>query len=376
MREWLDESRGRGMALGLERVSEALELLDRPDRAMTCIHVAGSNGKGSACAQILAGLCRAGYDVGMFSSPHVVRVEERVRINGRPASSEDFDKALRQVKELELELTFFEITYLVSLLVCKDAGMQVMVLETGLGGRLDATRTADVAGCLVTSVSLEHSEILGNTLEEIAREKAAIWRPGVAMIIRDPGLPSVRNAMRDEAVNARFVQVESSTAIDEAGDLAEILCKELGMPFIRRPINWPARMQLINDQVSVLLDAAHNPSGMERIMPEIASILPERWSLLFGTSPQENMEFMLAPLFALCSTHPPVEIITTEPQGGRYPGVENPIPGVLHIPDPGQAFDAFEEPTEMVVVIGSLYLCGNILTELELDSDNHLDILS
>jgi hypothetical protein len=88
------------------------------------------------------------------------------------------------------------------------------------------------------------------------------------------------------------------------------------------------------------------------------------------------MELMLAPLFALCSTHPPVEIITTEPQGGRYPGVENPIPEVLHIPDPGQAFDAFEEPTGMVVVIGSLYLCGNILSELELDSDNHLDILS
>ena len=150
-----------------------------------------------------------------------------------------------------------------------------MILETGLGGRLDATRSADVIGCLVTSVTMEHREILGDTLEEIAKEKAAIWRPGIPMLIRDPGIPSVRTAMREEAISARFTTLEAGTIMDEAGDLAERLCAMLGLKFTRRQVNWPARMQYIGGDPAILLDAAHNPSGMARVMPEIAAKLPE-----------------------------------------------------------------------------------------------------
>ena len=144
VREWLYASKSKGMSLGLSRVNAALEAIGRPDKQMDCIHVAGSNGKGSACAQLVAGLVRAGYRVGLFSSPHLVRIEERVRVDGRAISEEKFDDALKQVKELNCELTFFEITYLASLIACRDAGVSIMVLETGLGGRLDATRSADV----------------------------------------------------------------------------------------------------------------------------------------------------------------------------------------------------------------------------------------
>ena len=216
LREWLFSKKSQGMDLGLERVTVALEALKRPDRDMDCIHVAGSNGKGSACAQLVMGLVRAGYRVGFFSSPHLVNIEERVRVNGKSISSEDFDRALQEIKDLNIDLTFFEITYLVSLVACRHAGVSIMILETGLGGRLDATRSADVVGCLVTSVSLEHSEILGDTIEKVAREKAAIWRPGVPMLIRDPGSARVRNAMRDEAISARFYIPEKSTFMDEA----------------------------------------------------------------------------------------------------------------------------------------------------------------
>jgi dihydrofolate synthase/folylpolyglutamate synthase len=143
-REWLDASKSKGMSLGLERVNAALQALGRPDRKMDCLHVAGSNGKGSACAQLVAGLVRARYRVGLFSSPHLIRIEERVMVDGKSISSEDFDNALAKVKELEMELTFFEITYLTSLVACLEAGVSIMILETGLGGRLDATRSADV----------------------------------------------------------------------------------------------------------------------------------------------------------------------------------------------------------------------------------------
>ncbi len=368
-REWLYASKSKGMSLGTERVNAALEALDRPDRDMDCIHVAGSNGKGSACAQLVAGLVRAGYRVGLFSSPHLISIEERVRVDGKSVSADQFDKALNTVKGLNHELTFFEITYLVALLACRDAGVSIMVLETGLGGRLDATRTADVVGCLVTSVSLEHSDILGETIEAVAKEKAAIWRPGVPMLIRDPGNAKVRNAMRDEAISARFYTPEKSTFMDEAADLAEMLCAMIGYSFVRRPIRWPARMQYIPGKQNYLLEAAHNPSGMERAMPEIASVLPKRWSLLFGCSPQQHMTDFLNPLFDLILNNPPLEIITTEPQNGRYPGVKEPIAGLEHIPDPVKALQSFSEDVDLFLVIGSLYLCGNILEYLGENAD-------
>ena len=369
VRGWLFASKSKGMSLGLSRVNAALEALGRPDKDMDCIHVAGSNGKGSACAQLVAGLVRAGYRVGMFSSPHLITIEERVRIDGKSISAQEFDNALGQVKELDQDLTFFEITYLVSLLACRDAGVSIMVLETGLGGRLDATRSADVVGCLVTSVSLEHSDVLGDTLEQVAKEKAAIWRPGVPMLIRDPGSAKIRNAMREEAISARFYLPEKSSFMDEAGDLAEMICAMIGYSFVRRPINWPARMQYLEGEQNYLLEAAHNPSGMQRAIPEILKILPKRWSLLFGTSPQQDMAAFLSPLYELIIAKPPIEIITTEPQGGRYPGVKEPIKGVEHIENPSVAISSFSEDTELIVITGSLYLCGNILSLLGLNAD-------
>jgi dihydrofolate synthase / folylpolyglutamate synthase len=376
VRAWLEASKSKGMELGLDRVQAALEQLGRPDKSMSCIHVAGSNGKGSACAMLVAGLTQAGYRVGLFSSPHLTRIEERVRIQGRPISREQFNLALEQIKSLEIELTFFEITYLVSLISCKKQAVQIMILETGLGGRLDATRTAEVVGCLVTSVSMEHADILGDTLEKIAAEKAAIWRPGVPMLIRDPMIPSVRNAMREEAISARFVDVEPAGVMDEAGDLAEILCKMLGLEFERRPANWPGRMQLIPTEIPILLDGAHNQTGMARVMPEIEKILPQKWSLLFGTSPQEDMVEFLGPLFEVMLKNPPREIITTEPQKGRYPGEKQPIADVLHIEQPKDALARIDKNTDLILIIGSLYLCGNILETLGLDDDDSLNILS
>jgi len=189
------------------------------------------------------------------------------------------------------------------------------------------------------------------------------------MLIRDPGNARVRNAMRDEAISARFYSPEPSTFMDEAADLAEMLCAMIGYPFVRRPISWPARMQYIEGEQNYLLEAAHNPSGMRRVIPEIAAILPEKWSLLLGTSPQQDMNEFLAPIMGLTKVFPPQEIITTEPQNGRYPGVKEPIKGVQHIENPEKAIQAFTEDNDLIVVTGSLYLCGNILSYLGLNAD-------
>ena len=121
--------------------------------------------------------------------------------------------------------------------------------------------------CLVTSISLEHSDILGDTIEKVAKEKAAIWRPGVPMLIRDPGSAKVRNAMRDEAISARFYTPEKSTFMDEVSDQIGNAMFYDRILFVRRQITWPARMQYIPGQQNYLIEAAHNPSGMRRVAP-------------------------------------------------------------------------------------------------------------
>tara|TARA_B100001996_G_C18264781_1_gene440673 strand:- start:2 stop:580 length:579 start_codon:yes stop_codon:yes gene_type:complete len=189
------------------------------------------------------------------------------------------------------------------------------------------------------------------------------------MLIRDPGSASIRNAMRDEAISARFYQPEKSSFLEEAADLAEMICNMIGYSFVRRPIFMSARMQLVESEPRLLLDAAHNPSGMRRSIPEIVNKLPESWSLLLGTSPQQEMQDFLQPIYELIEHFPPQEIITTEPQNGRYPGVANPIKGVLHIEKPVDAIQSFTQPCDLILVIGSLYLCGNILSHMGLDAN-------
>ena len=375
VRDWLEHSKSAGMSLGLERAMAALERLGRPDKALRCIHVAGSNGKGSTCAHIAASLIRSEHQVGLFTSPHVSRIEERIRINGRPISAEKFNEALSKVHAVNSELTFFEITYLASLVACRDAGCEYMILETGLGGRLDATRTAEVIGCLVTTISLEHSDILGATIEEIAKEKAAIARTGIPIIVKKPA-ENIQKAMLEIAPHARFSAVDGNIH-DEAQALARELLIELKLPWIEGPVNWPARMQTIRGEPTILLDAAHNPSGIAKVMPQIIKELPEKWLLIFGSSPQNDLEKFLKPLASLIEQYHPHRVIFTEPQGGRYPPLsELPLQGEW-IRNPAEAIEiAKAEDCDLVLVIGSLYLCGNILQHLGKDSDDDLDLLS
>ena len=375
VRDWLEHSKSAGMSLGLERVMAALETLDRPDKSLRCIHVAGSNGKGSTCAHLAASLIRSGYQVGLFTSPHVSRIEERIRINGKPISSKRFDSALKIVHAASEELTFFEITFLAALVACRDGGCEYMILETGLGGRLDATRAAEVIGCLVTAISLEHSDILGETIEEIAKEKAAIARTGIPIIIKRPA-ENIQKAILEIAPHARFIAVDGNIH-DEAQALARELLIELKLPWKEGPINWPARMQMITGNPAILLDAAHNPSGIAKVMPQIITELPENWLLIFGSSPQNDIENFLKPIASLIEQKNPKRVIFTEPKGGRYPPLsEFPLQGEW-IRDPAEAIEAAKaEDCDLILVIGSLYLCGNILQHLGKDSDDDLDILS
>ena len=417
LRAWLEATKQRGMSLGLQSTAAALEELQLPAPNYETIHVAGSNGKGTTIAALSAALSACSIGHVAFTSPHLVRVEERVRINGRPASKEVFDEALRHVHQsvqrARIELTFFETTFLVAMVVAARSSVQVLLLETGLGGRLDATRVANADAAVITSLSLEHASVLGNTLEAIAKEKAAIARPGKPLIVRQPTSASVQKCIEGCAESAgnpdlgekpqpavlEWVLVdESGPYVEEAMKLANTAwnhlkaCREHPFPTIKS-LQWPGRMQTVTSpkhpNLTFLLEGAHNPSGMEKSCAVLSSTkaLKAPWILLFGTSPQQDMEAMLAPLASLCHQCPPETVVLTEPQFGRYPGVPREILAASFAEaglPVNATFKTAKESVDWVeangadgatvVCLGSLYLQGNLLSALGADSDDLLAI--
>ena len=292
-----------------------------------------------------------------------------------------------------------------------------MIIETGLGGRLDATRCIPADACLLTSISCEHTEILGETLEQITSEKAAIARPNKPIIIRDMEEENFKKAVLIECEDAGdesigemknpafpfFVKIPKNSNIK---DEAEILVRELfsimdlpvkNISQAKNELRWPARMQLIKSASNMfLLDAAHNPSGLLRVLPELkqninnlSPIIDKKrtWTLIYGTSPQKNLHEMLDYVSQLFSPIPPNKVCLTTPLGGRYPGVDTSILAQYQWPiDEVEEFANAEEVIDyllqnnpsnngLIVSLGSLYLQGNILNHLGLDSDEELSIL-
>ena len=418
-RAWLESTKERGMALGLSNTQSALRELNLSPPDFETVHVAGSNGKGTTIATLSAALSAAAIDHVAFTSPHLVRVEERIRINGRPVSPARFDEGLSKVHEMVertgIELTFFETTFLVAMVIADLEPVQVLLLETGLGGRLDATRVASADVALVTALSLEHTEILGETLEAIAGEKAAIARPGRPLLVRDVSEDAARKRIEEVAQNAgdeaigegvvpaqlQWVKVETGASyFEEAKALASaawsyLSCAEkTPFPSIRA-LCWPGRMHDVpspsQSGLTYLLEGAHNPSGMEASCAQLQAQLrwQEPWALLLGSTPQRDMKAMLAPLVDFCKTRPPVAVVITEPQFGRYPGVscediettlvEVGLEVTTSFALPEKAVEWFETQdhgAKTILSIGSLYLQGNVLAALGADTDEGLAIVA
>ena len=405
IRQWLEQTKRRGMNLGLERVHAAHKSLIQSYDA-TIIHVAGSNGKGTACALMATHLNRLNKTTVMFTSPHLVHLEERIRIDGRPISEQQFDIYLSQIQQTELdsgiELTFFEVTFLASCLCVRDLNPDVFIVETGLGGRFDATRILPADLCLLTSIQLEHRDILGDTLAEIAAEKAAIARPQKPMFVRDIEDTEARSAVENEAHNAgqeplgeipspanvEWITIDSKSSMkEEALMLVKVALSHLNFKMdsideSMQSLNWPGRMQHIEPMSwggSLFVDAAHNPSGLKRVLPSITERVASKmeWCLVFGCTPQDDLDAFVQPLLDLCKKHPPSNILLTIPQTGRYPGVSfselrrldwSCKQAIIHAPTPYEAKLSLEHlQPEYTLAIGSLYLIGELFEALEIN---------
>lgn len=332
---WLYGLESRGIKLGLERIVEAAKVRGHPERGLRYVHVAGTNGKGSVATMVESVLRAAGYRTGQFASPHLQRYVERVRIGGRPISERE---AAKRVEELRADtrlpaLSFFEYTTLLAFEAFRDAHCDVVILEVGLGGRLDSTNIVTPEVSVITNISFEHERVLGDTLAKIAREKAGVLKAGVPCVVGARG-KSVRRAImaRARAVGAPLRWIDrdfESTWNDRSlsvrvgdrewaglrlglrggyqGDnagcaLATLV--ELGdrgfavsEADIRKGLaraKWPGRLEWHRGHPAFLFDAAHNASGCETLAHYLDELgFPGRVVLLFGAMRDKDHRRML-----------------------------------------------------------------------------------
>ncbi|EJL43849.1 bifunctional folylpolyglutamate synthase/dihydrofolate synthase [Brevibacillus agri] len=357
--DWLHGLLRFGQRPGLERMQWVLEQLDHPERRIPFIHVAGTNGKGSTCAFLTQMLMEAGYSVGTFTSPYLVDFRERIRYNGSMIEEADLLRLVNEVKVLiercERETEFgspteFEVITLIAILYfSRVARPAVVVWETGLGGRLDSTNVVLPLVSVITNIGMDHTQVLGDTLEEIAREKAGIIKPGVPVVTGETR-PEILAVLKERAAETKSTvyslqehffaeQVEEELGqqriryssihrrheatyrltmngihqtanaavalmtIDVLRNYFSFLLEEEEISRGLQQTRWPGRLEVVSPRPLVILDGAHNQEGMEALANSLERLLPNDAGLhlLFSglaDKPLSEMAKALAPVKA------------------------------------------------------------------------------
>ena len=319
---WLDSLGPQKIRPGLSRTRALLAALGSPQASFRTLLVAGTNGKGSTAAAAASILQAAGLRVGLTTSPHLVRVNERVRLLGRDVPDAALDSALALVAAVSgegaLRPTYFEALVVAACELFRRAGVSVGVVEVGIGGRLDATNVLDPELSVVTNVAADHLETLGPTLEDVAREKAGIFRAGRPALTSEtgPALGVLREAA--ERIGARLEVVAPSAAWDDVSPLpgahqranlalaaaAASLLVPLDTETVRRGIaavRWPGRLETVSraGRRPLLVDGAHNAAGAEALAAHLdASGLSGRVDIVLGALGDKAVEEMFGPLSA------------------------------------------------------------------------------
>ena len=379
-----------GVNPGLQRVTEALSRLGDPHQRFASIHLAGTNGKGSTAALLASCLRAQGRRVGLYTSPHLCRFTERILVSGEEISHVDLARVAERVFALDLPLTFFEVATVIAFTHFAEQGVELAVVETGLGGRLDATNVLSPLVAVLTHIDLDHQDLLGADLPAIAREKAGIIKPGV-LTIAAPAAFAVEEVLvhRCEQQGARLwiadqdfhlrrepaglvytgqgVLLEGlrlSLLGDHQRENAALCLASLcaldrrGFPIHWEKValalataSWPGRLEWIGDH---LLDGAHNPCGARALAAALDPGI--RYCLIFGLLGVREVAEILRPLLPLSS-----RVIFTAP---RSPRAVDPRILLAHAPGSAAAprlTDALELAVDSPgprLITGSLYLVG------------------
>jgi dihydrofolate synthase / folylpolyglutamate synthase len=390
-----------GMKFGLENITALCDALGRPERSFRSVHVAGTNGKGSVTVMLETALRAAGLRSARYTSPHLVRLEERFVVDGREVDTAALRHALGDVQRaveclqhsgtLSALPTFFECATAAAFVIFRDAGVGVAVLEVGLGGRLDATNVVRPVVTAITSIDFDHQAQLGDSLACIAREKAGIVKPEVPLVCGP--LPAEARTAIEEVCAARHAPVVHVTEAllaargfgnvplalagrhqrDNAAVAVTVLDElnrrgiRVGDEAIRRGLadaSWPARLERrMYRGREVLLDAAHNPAGARALASYLQEIGWTAVTLLFGAMRDKDVAGMLRPLApvcarVVCTTAPsPRAATAAELATSARQVLDRDVP-VEAIADPEAALDRAAAGGTRVVAAGSIFLIG------------------
>jgi dihydrofolate synthase/folylpolyglutamate synthase len=388
--------------MGLERIRVVLDTLGNPERGRRWVHVAGTNGKGSTCAMIEAGLRASGLRTGLYVSPHLVEPTERIQIDCVPVSDAEFAQAFRRVHEISTRLidsndidghpTYFETVTAMAFLLFRDHNIDIGVIEVGLGGRLDATNVITPALSVITPIDFDHEAWLGNSLHAIAGEKAGIIKPGVPVVI-SPQRPEAAARLYEAALQSpvilagdwpvRNLHLHSSGCRYLTGPLhiecnlagphqvensrtAAVALNHLGVTPRAiedgiRDARWPGRMEKISTSPEIILDGAHNPAGIRALVAHIEHFFRGRtvW-LIYATMRDKSVDEIGEMLSGVAS-----HIILTASDSARSlrPEILRPFfphPDVRTAPRLQQALEMAREadPADVIFISGSLFLVG------------------
>jgi len=394
-----------GIKLGLANIQSLLERAGEPQQAMDLIHVAGTNGKGSVCITLAALLQKAGHRTGLYTSPHLHDFSERIRVDGVPIAEERIVALTEWLKGLcgdEIPATFFEFTTAMALCHFRDSRVRWGVLETGMGGRLDATNAVRPRVSVITSIALDHAEHLGGSLEEIAAEKAGIIKQGVP-VVSASHLPEVLAVLEKRATELQaplyvygrdvhlvkrsrglcyegLSQSYEGLTMPLAGEhqyenlaLALAASEAAGvLPHLDRDdvaealsgVTWPGRLEWWAGKRNVLLDGAHNVAGCRTLARYLEQQSLAKVSLLFGAKADKAAMDMLAELLPFAGnvmlTEPPVDAAAPlQPLVEQVRNAGLPVCCCRSLNEVREQL-SMRDPDRILVVAGSLFLVAAV----------------
>ena len=423
VRDFLFGLRNTGMKYGIERMAHLAEALGHPERSFPVIHVAGTNGKGSTCASIESIYRNAGYKTGLYTSPHLIRLNERVQVDRQPIGDAGVITCTRELaaignqleeKEEGLFPSFFEFMTALAFLHFAKEQVDVGIIEVGLGGRLDATNVVQPAVTAITSIALDHTHILGDTLEKIAAEKAGIVKAGVPVVLGDiqEGPRRVIETIARDQKSPRFYPAQQQSDLPQTGltgtyqrinAAVAAQCARLlsgSLPISEEQIKaglektqWAGRwetMKLANDQ-TLILDATHNVEGITGFTENLENLAAKtgnnpKFTFIVGVLGRDRAEALL-PAIAKHAK----ELIWVKPDQPRasawnevsdlwpknIPAREAQIKDIFPAPNTL----GINMPSDPVIVTGSIYLLGEIKTrfassDITGDSDLQDDVMA
>ena len=382
--EWLYSTQTFGIKLGLDGPRKLLrQFLATPGRDTKVVHIAGTNGKGSTSAMVDSLARATGMRCGLFTSPHLIEFRERIRVNGSMISELEVLQSVEQVKKLVAEWdhhpTFFELTLAIAMRHFKAMECEIIVLETGMGGRLDATTAVPADVCVLTPIADDHSEWLGETLEKIAYEKAGIICEGMPVISapQSAEAAAVIAEVADErrapltTINEPLRGYQIGLAGEHQAENAQLAVEalnQLGVPLNfdivqqgLREIDWPGRFEAINHDPVTIVDGAHNPHAAKALVDTWRARYGDQGpKLVFGAVQEKDVAKVLGQLAGMSTEVHLVPIdsprsMTTESLTLLLPEDSPPHMAHRNLQSCLRALDNSKEP---ILVTGSLFLVG------------------